>query len=191
MLFSPSSFQSPLCCPCSGTRFQPQSHPEPSSGIKTARSRRKPQNSLQCLTLVLFVKVLNLPTNPCPLNSPWGSCTKGDQCRPPSRPSTCGGGTVAWVTPVFVHGATSFSPCDTAVEFDFFFCFVLLGAGAVFVRLLIVSVCSVLWALVSTFQGSVWVFHFLWSLFIRASNHSHIKSWSCGSGHSCLRFLSI
>lgn len=131
MLFSPYSFQSPLCCPRSGTRFQPQSHPEPSSGIKTARSRRKPQNSLQRLTLVLFVKVLNLPTNPCPLNGPWGSCTKGDQCRPLSYPSTCGGGTVAWGTPVFVHGATSFSPCDTAVEFNFFsFCFV--GGGGCF-----------------------------------------------------------
>jgi hypothetical protein len=26
---------------------------------------------------------------------------------------------VAWVTPVFVHGATLFSPCDTDVESDF------------------------------------------------------------------------
>lgn len=123
MIFSPCGFRSPLCCPGSGTSFQPQSHPEPSSGIETAQSRGKPQNSLQCLILVLFVKVLSL----VPHTAPWGSCTKGDQYPPPSFPSTCGGSTVAWVTPVSVHGATLFSPCDTAVESDF--CFVLFCLG--------------------------------------------------------------
>lgn len=28
--------------------------------------------------------------------------------------------------------------------------------------------------------GLIWFFHFLWRLFIRASGHGHIKSWSCG-----------
>lgn len=127
-IFSPCGFQSLLCCLGNGTRFQPRSHPEPSSGIETAQSRRKPQNSLR-LILVLFVMVLSL----VPQTGPWGSCTKGDQYQPPSFPSTCGGGTVARVTPVFVHGATLFSPCDTAVESDFVsFC---LGRGLFFVCL--------------------------------------------------------
>lgn len=58
--------RAPLCSLGSGTRFQPQSHPEPSSGVKNCTVKKETTELSTAFDPCLFVKVLHLPTNPCP-----------------------------------------------------------------------------------------------------------------------------
>lgn len=81
------------------------------------RSQEGNRRTLLLWILVSFVKVLNLPTNPFPTETAHGDLAlKVNSTKlPTTDPTACGGDTVAWVTPVSIHGATSlFSPCDTA-----------------------------------------------------------------------------